>query len=411
MTFVTTKNGYFLEHRVRYYSQNYLGVNSPIRTNGTVLSWVETPSTVKNKISVPDYKVLIARKSNATGLYSHTVYKSSITKTASCSYGPKPDWPSWILDDKVYGTDTFRFVPDAIVGPFLEPSDDAVRDQALARIKRKLASNQGQFEAMIPLAQIHQLRGSIKQAANMAKDLIEALAAIRKTKGRSASRYAAGVWLNFNFGVLPVISDARSAAQAIGNFLTRQDRNLVLTGTSEKVWADSLKQTNISGNPAASVKMTAEFRHRLLYSYTGGFYLRVSAGNNYTALDHLGFNFKDLPAVGWEIIPYSWVVDYFTTAGEFMSDLFESPAGDLVYLSLAKKYDLTATASYEYYTQPNPLTILTSNSGGAAQTEHVNFSRQSLGSLPHRALRFKTIDEIGLHSVTKVINLASILLK
>jgi len=404
-------NGYFEEHRTRYWFVTYYGVQSPIYDGrpASYIGWRVTPENVREVNPIRDYKVLIAKKANATGPYSVVKYRSRNTAPATCHFGPKPDWTGF--GDRLYGSDSWLWIPDVLNYGVSEVSDSTTDDQALARLKRKLASNQGNFESMIPLAEIHELRGSIKKAANMAKDMLEALIAIRKTKGRSASRYAAGVWLNFNFGILPVIDDARKAAESIQNFLRRQDRNLVVKGTAEKRWKSGFRVDNITGNTAASVKVTYEFQQRLLYSYTCGWALKVSAGNNYNALEHLGFNFKDLPAVGWELIPYSWVVDYFTTAGEFMSDLFESPPGNLIYLSLAKMYNLDGKATYEFYTQPHPDTILLGNSPGSAELEHIRFTRSSLGSLPHRALRFKTVDEIGLHSVTKVINLASVLLK
>lgn len=402
MVTTTTPNGYYQNHISKYTRDG-----SP-RTYLTNPGWTVLPSNVVTGGSIPDYKVAIAKKQNATGGYTRTVIKANPRVSSTCYFSPLPNLPWW--ETQISGSDFWRWVPDGLT--LITPVEDNVlKDQALARIKRKLASNTGQFKAMVPLAEIGELRGSIRKAAGLASSTLKALIEIRRTKGRSASKHAADTWLNFNFGIAPVLKDIESAATAIEYILYAQSRNLVLKGTASKTWKTSSRSTNVSANYLSSATVAYEFQHELLYSYTAGFFIDAVSGNDYGVLKHLGFEPVELPSVGWELIPYSWVVDYFTTTGAFLSDMFTSPPGQTIYVSEAAKYTCKATASWSYPVKSDSLCKMDSATPGICDYEYVNFRRTPLGQLPHLDLRFKTVDEIGLNSITKVINLASVLLK
>lgn len=287
-------------------------------------------------------------------------------------------------------------------------SDDLVlRDQALARIKNRLASHYGNVQAAVPLAELRELRKTILGIAEVSAGMLHAMTAIRKTRGASAYKWASDAWLNFNFGVSPLIKDAASIALAIQDYMDRKDHHTRLTGSASKDWISGLKETGETGMYGAGVSTRSTAHHSLSYKYIGGFNLLVSAGNNYGVLDHLGFTIDSLPSIAWELVPYSWVIDYFTTVGDYFGDTFTVPSGGTKYLTLNKRYICEIDVDPSFVASPG--TLIMSQSIRPGRYKYIEFTRTKLSSLPRAGLHLKSLDTVGHNAVTKLLNLASVL--
>lgn len=293
----------------------------------------------------------------------------------------------------------------------LADADDTVlRDQALTRLKRKLAKQNSNTNVLVPLAEIHELRGLIRGIAGLSTSLIQTLLTIRRTKGASARHYAADSWLSFSFGVSPMIADVKAVCEAIDNFVNSRNRTVRLTGSSTKTWFSSSGFGSGQGLFGANLHRIARTTHTLSYRYIAGFDLVRSAGNNYGIGAQFGLEFGALIPTFWELIPYSWLIDYFTTMGPFLDDVFVSPAGNTRYALLNRRYTAFVDMSGEL--RPNTVNDHVSYqyfSPGFYDLRH--FTRTPLSALPHSSLRFKTVDEVGRNVVNRLLNLGSLLLK
>lgn len=286
----------------------------------------------------------------------------------------------------------------------IENHDTDLRDQALKRFKARLARNTGEHKLGAPLAELHEVRGMVTNAAEQAWKLVEALALIRKTKGRSAYKYASEKWLGFAFGVQPVLNDIQSGIKSVGDYLSRHDHNVRLYATASKYWTSG--GSGKSRGPYGTWFHTdTTYQHSLSYRYIGAWDLLLESGNDYSIWDHLGLKATQLPAVAWELVPFSWILDYFGTVGDFLEDAFESPPGELKYLVCCRKYKMRVFN--DCYYSPYEGTIL-SQKKDRAVCDYWEFERTPLGALPHRALRLQSADEIGKHVVSKLLNLVAL---
>ncbi len=293
----------------------------------------------------------------------------------------------------------------------LSDSDDVVlRDQALTRLKRKLSKQNSNTNVLVPLGELHELRGLIRGLAGLSTSLVNTLLAIRRTRGASARHYAADAWLSFSFGISPLLADVRATCEAIENFLNSRNRTVRLTGSATKTWLSSGGTISGSGLFGSNLHRSVRCEHSLSYRYIAGFDLVRSAGNNYGVGAQFGLEFGALIPTFWELVPYSWLFDYFTTIGSYLEDNFVSPAGNTRYALLCRRYtakiDMTGElkpntgndfVDYQYF------------SPGFYDLRH--FTRTPLSSLPHVALRYKTVDEVGRNAVNRLLNLGSLLLR
>lgn len=335
--------------------------------------------------------------------------KTGTMERASCSCSGKKPGPGTPPQYYVVSKTNYTGCPET-PSSFPQSTDAALVDMAVKRLKNKLATAQGDFRGLAPLAELKEMRGLISQTANLTETLLRELIDIKRTRGRSAVKYASKAWLTYGFGVAPLISDTKAAGKSISDYLLRQDRTVVVRGKSSSTTFSGSRGV-ASGDANAALEHHTHITHKLSYECVAGIHLAMGAGNDYGALDHFHLNARSLPSVGWELTPFSWVVDYFTTAGEFLEDAFEANPPGTFYVSLSRKYTAIGQFSVEFQkpAPPNLDKIEVSGGSGNGLWTYTEFERTALPSIPSRALRVKTLDEIGLNGITKVLNLASIL--
>lgn len=379
----------------------YTSVNGVSYNNDYPASVVATTSS---GVEFPSYKDAIANHSSASTSYStkwFTGEEMTIEDTAQAYYT--------LLGKQTLGTTTgsSTFLN---WGHMAFPGDvTSARDRALAQLKSRLASDTKQFNLIVPLAEARELRGLITQIAGAATSVVRGLIDLKHGRIRDASKRAGDLWLGFGFGVQPLLSDAESIAQSLAAYFNAPSRVEKYTGVSHYDWVSSLTGSVMPCCQFGNFKTRGRFEHSLKYKFTAGVLIDMRSGNDYSLSDQLGLKPGAIIPTAWELVPFSWVVDYFTTAGDYLSDVFMSDAGNTVYCTLATKYTCKCIASATGYVVSPAFNY--SSSDAQASSESGTFTRTVYSGLPHRAFRVKTADEIGMHSIGKLLNLASLLVK
>lgn len=287
----------------------------------------------------------------------------------------------------------------------IQNNDPDLRDLALKRFKARLARNTGESQLGAPIAELHEVRSLITSLQKESVDLLLALIRIRKTKGASAWKYASEKWLTYQFGIAPLVRDIKTGLASIEKYFVQNDRRVRLYAGASKYWTEVVPNRT-KGPYGTWFNSDATYQHKLSYRYIGAWDLIVDSANDYSLHEHLGVTFGALPSVAWELTPFSWVVDYVCTMGEFLEDAFSSPPGDLKYFVLCRKYDMKVL-NRMYYT-PKEGSIIRQQKGEGI-CEYWEFERTPLTALPHRPLRFRTAAEIRSNLTSKLMNLASVL--
>lgn len=361
----------------------------------------------------PNWKQVIAKGGNATSPYTRQEGKLTPPRHTMSGSG----WTLYAGEKTWYASrDTSRRVFNPVV-LLMTGDDTTLRDQALARIKRKLASQSSSTNVVVPMVELRELRGLVRSLAKSGTGLVNTLLEARDGKrftGRSLPQFASDAWLTWSFGISPMIGEANSISAAIAAFLNKKDSRIRLEGFASKNWKSGSAQNQATASIGEVLRYGHDAEHSLTYKYTGGFDLSMKSGNNYGLGPQFGLEFGAIIPTAWELVPYSWLVDYFTTVGAYLDDTFTSPSGTTKYLSLGKKYTCRITSNGTYI--PNKSTTveghyINSQSHTPQIYVYSSFERTSLTTLPHVGLRFKTMDEMGLNAVNRLLNLTSLLLK
>lgn len=363
--------------------------------------------------------------------WRNTTWKDDLERgaDASTSYDRKSiDFPGLILNTVYYPktgpkkagiiTSNYR----GTINPFTSiPSVQQVfdaDDRALKVIKGKLMQSSEEFRALLPLVEIRQTQSLIQDTAESTINLLTELYKISTGKGkfRELRRRASAAWLNFSFGIAPTLSDIHALTQSVASYYNGVEGfRQRFTGQAAVSWMDEQKiQTTYIENPVfySYGRVFREMDYSVRYIAGVKYNINSSWNGTVHNLDqHFGLRFEQLLPAFWELVPCSWVVDYFTTVGDYLNDIVETPSGMTSYIVKCQRFRCKAWQNVS--TQNNaPLSYTVQNTGyrGRHEANSFHFKRTPLESLPHRSLRIKTANEIAGRAVNKALNLASVVL-
>lgn len=351
-------------------------------------------------INNPGWRVIIAKGGDASAAYTRTVWR--IGSTGYSVQSRSNVGSTYVSNGRgsIFGANLPSTPPAGL--------EARLQSQALASVKRKLQGYIGNAQLAAPIAESREIHRLVRQINSLGMDTLKAVLAIKKTKGKSASKLFGQVWLGFGFGVNPMLKDIQNAADSILKYTTRQDQNVRVMGTASGDWISA--QSNVIGIVAYGTNMHMHHaaRHKLSVRYLVGADLQTRSAASYSVGDHLGLKIESVPSTLWELTPFSWMFDYFITVGPWLEDMFYVLPGVCKYVNKTTKYQVETTSRPSYSTIIG-FNLNCSGGGGAAISRYINFSRTVLASLPTQQLRIKSADELASHGITKLLNLASVI--
>lgn len=353
---------------------------------------VDTTSLTKN----PGWKVTVAKHGDATSAYSRNITSVSVPMY-SC-YSESANYRS-----QGYGKITKAPI-------ITEKSYTPLINTAVGQIVNKLNGHVGKAELAAPIAESREIHRMLRQINSLALDSVKALIAIKKTKGKSAFKHAANIWLGLNFGVNPLLKDIESAANSISDYNSRMDHFARLTGTATFDWtSNEISPADQFGEQIATgmrVGYARSINHMQGVRIVAGVDIKTRSTASYSVTDHLGLKLSALPSTLWELTPFSWAVDYFTTVSPWLDDMFYTLPGNTTYVSQSMKYQSECTTDLLIWKDVGFSGYL---SGGRSIVKFVRFNRVKLSQLPSRSLYIKSVDQVASHSLSKLLNLTSVL--
>lgn len=283
-------------------------------------------------------------------------------------------------------------------------------DIALKRVKNRIENRNQSINVIVPMAELREFRGMIVAATYSASDLVRALIKIKKSKGKSAYQFAAHAWLNWSFAIAPTLSEIDKLAQVINQELFDSGGKIFTEYGAAKDEFFSRARRSQSIGYSINGEVIGQLKHESSTRYTAGIRTPVRSGNEYSPSTAFGLSSPGslIPAL-WELTAFSWLFDYFSTMGDYLEDTFIADSTSTVYVNRTDKYVCSGSLVVNYISGSRPGLKSLSINNAPTPFEYSEVTRAKLSNLPSRQLRLKTTDEIGKGAVSKLLNLASIL--
>lgn len=177
---------------------------------------------------------------------------------------------------------------------------------------------------------IGELRDTLRMLRSPAKTIREKLPSLlnlyskrvkRGTKRREANRIVNDTYLEFTFGVRPLINDVNGALALLNNLVQSQalHKDYTMRGIGKTSVQLSSTQQSI-GATAPFILGTRITSSEASVKFLAGYRLN---SNNFqqTPYKTLGLSPENWIPTAWELLPWSFVADYFTNVGDIVTAL------------------------------------------------------------------------------------------
>lgn len=195
----------------------------------------------------------------------------------------------------------------------------AADNQAREKFYRSALNAQQAFSGGVAIGEfretLHLLHNPAKALFSSVSEYLSTLTKRKKGSRPHRKRVLQDTWLEYSFGWLPLISDIRDAGKALARLNHQRIASQRCVGVGE------FGSYSVSPSVGGSTNLptaTAEIRTVTKGSvrYKGAVTVSNDGGNTPPpVLRELGLDVRSFVPTAWNLIPYSFLVDYFTNIG------------------------------------------------------------------------------------------------
>jgi len=231
------------------------------------------------------------------------------------------------------------------------------------------------------LNDLGQTVGMLRSPFKTARQLVMKMTKYRNARlgktAKSAAKASADAWLEYRYGWKPLILDAETIIKESHKFRARCDRIHLVARAQEN------HTSNVSGTwpatyfPASSWASAGSISRNLTVRCSAGVIYDVKSRNTIEDLNTLlGTRLRDVPATLWEILPYSFVVDWFVNVGSWLQAVTPVPGLEVQsrWHTRVEEEVVTTSATFAY-PPPAPTTNVYSGSFGSSVINRTTFKR------------------------------------
>lgn len=299
----------------------------------------------------PRWRQQVKDGSNASTAFTGSI---SELKYVGGSGGFKYYWPSVNDPSKVVRFAQSSNLSAADVGNVSNfiPSFTTADNQALIRTYKDIREAMYQISGPMFLAELRQTIGMLRSPCRSLVEYLQGYTnTLKKRKARSPrrsfDRVVADTWLEYSFGVSPFLSDIKAAAETLARFKLDIRRAAVKGyGESFEVWAAGTRTTGTS-NAGVPYRKVTNYRTDAKVIYRVGLAANMGYNSGSTAriIELSGFQFQNFIPTVWEVLPWSFMIDYFSNIG----DVIEAGCTDTSSVTRVQRNNVAETRLHNSY--------------------------------------------------------------
>lgn len=298
---------------------------------------VEVGGEYISNAKVRGWRQKIARGQQATGTFSGSI----IDYDVSPGYAYTRKWCNHVSSK--------RWATEEIIGYHIRPLgvlavpnapttsiDSLTNALALARFASKAREAQGSFRGSTAVAELADTLRGIRNPARGIRDLIDSYHArarrnakkalgrdplssrvrdLSKSQARDVGKALSETWLEYAFGIMPLIGDVKDASRSLDRYAKREPR-VPIKAFEERLDGPVISFTTSTQSQNFNVRGEIHNTTRYQVHYYGA--VKLATTKPKSLAQESGFAVRDFVPALWEWIPYSFLVDYFTNIGDIL---------------------------------------------------------------------------------------------
>ncbi len=282
--------------------------------------------TVTKGGSQPGYRQLIAERKSATTPLTGTKYSlhgartdGSIRYQRSTTINGQPYRVGSTASGCVGGASAIGVLGQSTL------SLDRANSQALGRFASKVSDAQREAQLLVTAGELGE---TARYVRNRSQGLYNGFWAyfdsIKKRakklrRGRLVQEMIADAWLEFQFAIKPTIGDIQDASRAIAKIMGGFSPNVRVEarGHNDRFGVSGMHPDTLNNH--WTVRRYYRYNEEADVRYTGS--VSSSSLNAYRHMTTLGITPGEVLVSVWELVPWSFVVDYFTNIQEILESV------------------------------------------------------------------------------------------
>lgn len=307
----------------------YLLTRDGVTTAST--STVRTLLGSRSGENVPDWRRKIRDGTNAASAYSSNRLSYLERTPGEAFLTAVPTLPAGPIKEEFSG---YVSIPGAIL-PHLASTSSSAEAIALSQLYRKIEREQQAINSPAVIAEfgdvLRQFGRPFRGIVELTNNRINALARAKRglrgnptTRESAYSKIVADTYLEYAFGIAPLISDTATVAEAYARFENEWDLPFLaksrVKGRGTTTTTDTSSGLGVISGSMFAYSLNTRTQTEVKAEVTVGLNNSVVApfGSNERLMQILGFDPKNFVAAAWEVVPWSFLVDYFLNVGDIL---------------------------------------------------------------------------------------------
>ena len=300
----------------------------------------------RDVVQTPKWRAKIKAGQNATSPYECNLYEVKVLDVASVSATCRSKKPNGSFD--IYKCYIRGFATDLValgLPHLFEDITPAQSAQALSNLYGKIKADQQQLSGLTFLGELketlHMLRHPAQALRSNTEKYLNTITSTRKQvnrkvrqrKGESPKQYSArranavkdavaGSWLEYVYGVVPVMSDIEDIFETFSRSVYDERRTSVSAASSKRT---AVQVSNSSVGDSFGVRLWTTYRRTTTGNcfYKAGIRAVASAPSSVSRFAELaGFSLREVVPTAYELLPYSFLIGYFSNLGDVIEAAF-----------------------------------------------------------------------------------------
>lgn len=311
------------------------------------------PVSIIADVAHPDFKKKFYRNVDI----SSPCIASSVTITAEAPVSYMT-LASGLYNGKPYSSRTeFTGSPFTKVGrtTFQEPppyyDSDCTAAKAATFVAALASANRASFQGSLFAAEALKTLRMVRRPLESSRLLLRKMMKRKSTliqRGLSASKAASAAWLEYRYGWRTLFMDVSDLFGAL-NEKVRVPNGILRVKSSKAIeWAkkipfeDRFEATRLYFGGILDTQVTTSVRAGVRYRITDSSYSGYLENS-------LGISARSFPGLVWELIPFSFIADWFINIGDLIETIVPNYNIEIVSSFVSVRKDMFQSCRYNYY--------------------------------------------------------------
>lgn len=282
-------------------------------------------SSVKSGSKNPSWRRNIKDGVSATTSYDATHYDFKTRKTYALLNGfsiPPGSNPYLVKEQETIG-EVHAGYPDFNYPLLVDAT--AADNIAKARLYAAIRSAQTKMSGQVFLGELREALHMIKHPLQgLRRGIADYLVRLdKRARGRhsksSRKRALQDTWLEYSFGWMPFINDLKDAHEAYQSICNRLQHTRVSAVGVDRSYAYH-SDLSMLASPSIYFRIKSVLKREISVKYVAGLSDVVSGKSDASlVIDSFGLGLNEFIPTAWELLPFSFVTDYFTNVGAILA--------------------------------------------------------------------------------------------